>query len=46
MDAVGGFADEDYPQAVVEETARLALSRRDERVSRRDVAVDLPDPAT
>jgi heme-degrading monooxygenase HmoA len=42
IDAVRGFAGEDYEQAVVEETARRALSRWDERVSHHDVAVDLP----
>ncbi len=42
IDAVRGFAGEDCEQAVVEETARRALSRWDERVSHHDVAVDLP----
>jgi heme-degrading monooxygenase HmoA len=42
MDAVRGFAGEDYEQAVVEETARQALSRWDDRVSHHDVAVDFP----
>lgn len=42
LDAVRGFAGEDYEQAVVEETARQALSRWDEQVSHHDVAVDLP----
>jgi hypothetical protein len=32
----------DYEQDVVEETARQALSRWDERVSHHDVAVDFP----
>lgn len=41
IDAVRGFAGEDYEQAVVEEAARRALSRWDERVSHHDVAVDL-----
>jgi heme-degrading monooxygenase HmoA len=41
IDAVRGFAGEDYEQAVVEETARRALSRWDERVSHHDVAIDL-----
>jgi hypothetical protein len=41
MDAVQGFAGEEYELAVVEETARRALSRWDERVSHHDVAVDL-----
>lgn len=42
IDAVRGFAGEDCEQAVVEGTARRALSRWDERVSHHDVAVDLP----
>lgn len=42
IDAVRRFAGEDYEQAVVEETARRALSRWDEQVSHHDVAVDLP----
>jgi hypothetical protein len=41
IDAVRRFMGEDYEQAVVEETARRALSRRDERVAHHDVAVDL-----
>jgi antibiotic biosynthesis monooxygenase (ABM) superfamily enzyme len=41
LDAVRGFAGEDYQQAVVEETARRALSRWDERVSHHEVAVDV-----
>ena len=41
IDAVRGFTDQDYEQAVVEETARQALSRWDERVAHHDVAVDL-----
>ena len=39
--AVRGFAGEDYEQAV-EETARRALSRPDERASHHSEAVDLP----
>ena len=39
--AVRGFAGADYEQAVVEEAARQALSRWDERVSHHEVAVDL-----
>jgi len=42
VDAVRGFAGDDYEQAVVEETARRALSRWDERVSHHEVAVDVP----
>jgi heme-degrading monooxygenase HmoA len=41
VDAVRRFAGEDYEQAIVEETARRALSRWDERVAHHDVAVDL-----
>ena len=42
VDAVRGFAGDDYEQAVVEETARRALSRWDERVSHHEVAVGVP----
>jgi hypothetical protein len=42
VDAVRGFAGEDYEQAVVEEAARRALSRWDDRVSHHEVAVDVP----
>jgi heme-degrading monooxygenase HmoA len=45
LDAVRAFAGDDYEQAVVEETARQALSRWDRRVSHHEVAVDLPWPA-
>jgi heme-degrading monooxygenase HmoA len=41
LDAVRGFAGDDYEQAVVEEAARAALSQWDERVSHHEVAVDL-----
>lgn len=41
VDAVRGFAGDDYEQAVVEEVARLALSRWDEQVSHHEVAADL-----
>jgi hypothetical protein len=44
IDVARRFAGEDHEQAVVEETARRALSRWDERVSYHDVAVDLRDP--
>ena len=40
--AVRGFAGDDYEQAVVEEAARQALSRWDERASHHEVAVDVP----
>ena len=41
IDAVRGFAGEDYGRAVVEEAARRALSRWDERVAHHEVAVDM-----
>ena len=41
LDAVRGFAGDDYEHAVVEEAARGALSRWDERVSHHEVAVNL-----
>jgi heme-degrading monooxygenase HmoA len=41
LDAVRGFAGDDYGQAVVGEAARAALSRWDERVSHHEVVVDL-----
>ena len=41
LDAVRGFAGDDYDQAIVEDTARAALSRWDDRVTHHDVAVDL-----
>ena len=41
LDAVRGFAGEDYEQAVVEDAARQALSRWDERVSHHEVVADL-----
>jgi heme-degrading monooxygenase HmoA len=41
LDAVRGFAGDDYERAVVEDAARAALSRWDERVSHHEVAVDL-----
>ena len=41
LDAVRGFAGEDYEQAVVAEAARLALSHWDERVSHHEVAADI-----
>lgn len=42
LDAVRDFAGDDYQQAVVEEAAKRALSRWDERVSHHEVAVDVP----
>ena len=41
VEAVRGFAGQDYERAVVEEAARQALSRWDERVSHHEVAVDV-----
>ena len=45
LDAVRGFAGDDYEVAVVEETARLALSHWDERVSHHEVVAVLGAPA-
>ena len=42
IDAVRSFAGGDYEQAIVEDAARRALNRWDERVSHHDVSVDLP----
>ena len=39
LDAVRGFTGAGYERAVVEEAARAALSRRDERVAHHEVAV-------
>jgi len=41
LDSVRGFAGDEYEEAVVEEAARAALSRWDERVSHHEVAVRL-----
>jgi|SRR5438067_8359621 len=41
MDDVRAFAGEDPEQAVVEEAARHALSRWDERVTHHEVSVDI-----
>jgi heme-degrading monooxygenase HmoA len=41
MDNVRAFAGNDPEQAVVEETARRALTRWDERVTHHEVTVDL-----
>ncbi|MEV5409453.1 antibiotic biosynthesis monooxygenase [Thermopolyspora sp. NPDC052614] len=41
MEDVRAFAGDDPEQAVVEEAARRALSRWDERVTHHEVAVDL-----
>jgi len=45
LDAVRGFAGDDYEVAVVEEAARRALSHWDERVSHHDVVAVLGSPA-
>jgi len=39
LDAVRGFAGDDYERAVVEDAARAALSRWDERVYHHEAAV-------
>jgi hypothetical protein len=41
LDAVRGFAGDEYDKAVVEADARRALSRWDDRVTHQEVAVDL-----
>jgi hypothetical protein len=41
MDAVRSFAGDDYEQAVVEDAARQALSRWDDRVAHHEVVIDL-----
>jgi heme-degrading monooxygenase HmoA len=41
LDAVRGFAGDDYEQAVIEDAARAALSRWDERVSHHEVTVQV-----
>ena len=43
LDAIRGFAGDDYELAVVEETARQALSRWDARVSHHQVVADWID---
>jgi hypothetical protein len=45
LDAVRGFAGDDYEVAVVEEAARRALGRWDERVSHHEVAAVLGSAA-
>jgi len=40
LDAVRGFAGDDYEEAVVEEAARQALSRWDERVAHHEVVAE------
>jgi hypothetical protein len=41
MDDIRDFAGDDYEQAVVEEAARQALSRWDERVLHHEVVAEL-----
>jgi heme-degrading monooxygenase HmoA len=41
LDAVRGFAGDDYERAVVEDAARQALCRWDERVSHHEVVAEL-----
>ena len=41
LDAVRGFAGDDYEQAVIEDAARQALSRWDGRVSHHEVVAEL-----
>jgi hypothetical protein len=41
LDAVRGFAGDDYEMAVVEDAARQALSRWDERVAHHEVVAEL-----
>jgi heme-degrading monooxygenase HmoA len=41
LDDVRAFAGEDYERAVVEEAARRALTRWDDRVTHHEVGVDL-----
>ena len=41
LDAIRGFAGDNYERAVVEEAARRALSRWDERVSHHEVVAEL-----
>ena len=41
LDAVRGFTRDDYEQAVLEDAARQALSRWDERVTHHEVVAEL-----
>jgi heme-degrading monooxygenase HmoA len=41
LDAIRGFAGDDYEQAVVEHTARQALSHWDDRVTHHEVTADV-----
>ena len=42
LDDVRAFAGENYEEAVVEDAARRALTRWDDRVTHHEIAVDLP----
>jgi heme-degrading monooxygenase HmoA len=42
VDAIRGFAGDDYEEAVVEDAAQAALSHWDERVSHHEVAAFVP----
>jgi hypothetical protein len=44
LDAVRGFAGAEYEQAVVEDAAKLSLSRWDERVSHHELVADVRQP--
>jgi hypothetical protein len=44
VDAVRDFAGDDFERAVVEEGARAALRRWDERVLHHQVTVDIREP--
>jgi heme-degrading monooxygenase HmoA len=41
LDAVRGFAGDDYERAVIEDAAQAVLTRWDEQVTHHEVAVDL-----
>ena len=41
LDAIRGFAGDDYEVAIVEDAARRALSRWDQRVSHHEVVAEL-----
>jgi hypothetical protein len=41
LDAIRGFAGDDYELAIVKEAARQALSRWDERASHHEVVAEL-----
>lgn len=41
LDAIRGFAGDDYEQAIVEDAARRVLTRWDDRVSHHEVVTEL-----